>query len=52
MSIDSAVAQLLSLDPEKTTLSGAGAGSSFASTSKITTKLSDGTEKQFFMKTG
>ncbi|KAG9574796.1 hypothetical protein KCV04_g24384, partial [Aureobasidium melanogenum] len=39
-------------DPEKTTLSGAGAGSSFASTSKITTKLSDGTEKQFFMKTG
>ncbi|KAG9951941.1 Ketosamine-3-kinase, partial [Aureobasidium melanogenum] len=52
MSLDSAVAQLLSLDPEKTTLSGAGAGSSFASTSKITTKLDDGTEKQFFMKTG
>jgi hypothetical protein len=52
MTIDSAVAKLLSLDPKETTISGAGAGSSFASTSKITTKLSDGTEKQFFMKTG
>jgi protein-ribulosamine 3-kinase len=51
MTIDSAVAKLLSLDPKETTISGA-AGSSFASTSKITTKLSDGTEKQFFMKTG
>lgn len=52
MAINSAVARLLSLDPEKTTQSGAGAGSSFASTSKITTKLDDGTEKHFFMKTG
>lgn len=52
MAIDSAVAKLLSLDPKETTISGAGAGSSFASTSKITTRLSDGTEKQFFMKTG
>jgi len=52
MAIDSAVAKLLSLDPSQTTISGAGAGSSFASTSKITTKLDDGTEKQFFMKTG
>ncbi|THW94489.1 fructosamine kinase [Aureobasidium pullulans] len=51
MTIDSAVAQLLSLDPKETTVSGSG-GSSFSSTSKITTKLGDGTEKQFFMKTG
>jgi hypothetical protein len=52
MTIDSAVAELLSLDLRETTVSSAGGGSSFASTSKITTKLSDGTEKQFFMKTG
>ncbi|CAD0109833.1 unnamed protein product [Aureobasidium uvarum] len=52
MTIDSAIAKLLSLDPDATRLSGAGAGSSFASTSKITTKLSNGTEKHFFMKTG
>ncbi|KAI4726426.1 fructosamine kinase [Aureobasidium sp. EXF-10728] len=52
MTIDSAIAKLLSLDPNATTLSSAGAGSSFASTSKITTKLDNGTEKQFFMKTG
>jgi protein-ribulosamine 3-kinase len=52
MTIDSAVTKLLSLDSKETTVSSAGGGSSFASTSKITTKLSDGTEKQFFMKTG
>jgi protein-ribulosamine 3-kinase len=52
MAIDSAIAKLLSLDPKQTTISSAGGGSSFASTSKITTKLSDGTEKQLFMKTG
>jgi protein-ribulosamine 3-kinase len=50
MTIDSAVAKLLSLDPKETTISSA--GSSFASTSKITTKLSDGTERQYFMKMG
>lgn len=49
---DPAVTELLRLDPEQTTVSSAGGGSSFASTSKITTKLSDGTEKSFFMKTG
>ena len=53
MKLDSAVAKLLSLDPANTTISGAGGGGmSSASTSKITTKLDDGTEKQFFMKTG
>jgi protein-ribulosamine 3-kinase len=52
MTIDSAVAKLLSLDPKETTISSAGGGSSFASTSKITTKLSDGTERQYFMKMG
>jgi protein-ribulosamine 3-kinase len=52
MTIDSAIAKLLALDPKQTTISSAGGGSSFASTSKITTKLSDGTEKQFFMKKG
>ncbi|KAI5208691.1 fructosamine kinase [Aureobasidium subglaciale] len=51
MAIDSAVAQLLSLNPKETTVSGSG-GSSFSSTSKITTKLDDGTTKQYFMKTG
>jgi protein-ribulosamine 3-kinase len=52
MTIDSAIAKLLALDPKQTTISSAGGGSSFASTSKITTELSDGTEKQFFMKKG
>ncbi|KAI5249470.1 fructosamine kinase [Aureobasidium subglaciale] len=51
MEIDSAVTQLLSLNPRETTVSGSG-GSSFSSTSKITTKLDDGTTKQYFMKTG
>ncbi|KAI5259373.1 fructosamine kinase [Aureobasidium subglaciale] len=51
MAIDSAVAQLLSLNLKETTVSGSGV-SSFSSTSKITTKLDDGTTKQYFLKTG
>jgi protein-ribulosamine 3-kinase len=53
MKLDPAVIQLLNLDAESTTVSSAGGGGcSSASTSKITSKLSDGTEKLFFMKTG
>lgn len=53
MKLDSAVIALLNLDPENTRVSSAGGGGcSSASTSKITTKLEDGAEKTFFMKTG
>lgn len=53
MKLDPAVIELLKLDPDNTTVSSAGGGGcSSASTSKITSKLSDGTEKLFFMKTG
>jgi hypothetical protein len=53
MKLDPAVVELLRLDPERATVSSAGGGGcSSASTSKITCKLSDGTEKNFFMKTG
>ena len=53
MKLDPAVIELLKLDPENTTVSSAGGGGcSSASTSKITSKLADGTEKCFFMKTG
>lgn len=53
MKLDPAVIKLLNLDPENTSVSSAGGGGcSSASTSKITSKLSDGTEKCFFMKTG
>ncbi|OCK81815.1 Ketosamine-3-kinase [Lepidopterella palustris CBS 459.81] len=53
MKLDPAVVKLLSLDPSNTTVSSTGGGGcSSASTSKITSKLSDGTEKCFFMKTG
>ncbi len=53
MKLDPAVVQLLSLDPDKTSVSSAGGGGmSSASTSKITTTLGDGRKKQFFMKTG
>jgi hypothetical protein len=53
MKLDPAVIKLLQLDPDNTTVSSAGGGGcSSASTSKITSKLSDGTEKLFFMKTG
>ena len=53
MKLDDAVVELLQLDPEHTSVSSAGGGGcSSASTSKITCRLSDGSEKHFFMKTG
>lgn len=53
MQLDKAVVALLKLDPQLTTVSSArGAGSSSASTSKISTKDEDGRSKDFFMKTG
>jgi protein-ribulosamine 3-kinase len=53
MKLDPAVAKLLDLDSATTTVSSAGGGGcSSASTSKIVSKLQDGTEKVFFMKTG
>jgi protein-ribulosamine 3-kinase len=53
MKLDPAVVQLLGLDDAATTVSAAGGGGcSSASTSKIVSKLQDGTEKAFFMKTG
>jgi hypothetical protein len=53
MKVDSAVSKLLRLDADTTSVSSAGGGGcSSASTSKIVSKLKDGTEKTFFMKTG
>jgi protein-ribulosamine 3-kinase len=53
MKIDPALVSLLKLDAAQTTISGAGGGGmSSASTSKITTKLEDGSTMQYFMKTG
>lgn len=53
MKLDPAVRELLSLDLSNTNVSShGGGGCSSASTSKITSKLNDGTEKCFFMKTG
>lgn len=53
MKIDSALVSLLKLDPAQTSVSSAGGGGmSSASTSKITTRLSDGSQMQYFMKTG
>ncbi|KAI9697477.1 MAG: hypothetical protein M1820_007812 [Bogoriella megaspora] len=53
MKIDPAIAKLLSLDASTTSVSShGGAGMSSASTLKITTRTSDGEEKQYFMKTG
>lgn len=53
MKLDTAVIELLGLDPEHTSVGPAGGGGcSSASTSKITCKLSNGTQKTFFMKTG
>ncbi|KAK5717318.1 hypothetical protein LTR15_009211 [Elasticomyces elasticus] len=53
MKLDSAIVSLLGLDPDKTSVSSSGGvGMSSASTSKITTELPDGSEKQYFMKTG
>ncbi|TKA66822.1 hypothetical protein B0A55_08261 [Friedmanniomyces simplex] len=52
MKLDSAVVSLLGLDPKNTSVSSSGGvGMSSASTSKITSKLSDGSEMQYFMKT-
>ena len=53
MKVDSAILKLLQLDADSTSISSAGGGGcSSASTSKIVSKLSNGTEKTFFMKTG
>jgi protein-ribulosamine 3-kinase len=53
MKPDPGVVKLLGLDPEHTKVSSAGGGGcSSASTSKISAKLSDGTDKAFFLKTG
>jgi len=53
MKLDSAVLKVLALDSSKATISSHGAGGmSSASTSKITTMLSNGKAKSFFMKTG
>lgn len=53
MKLDPAVAKLLGLNPVSTIVSPAGGGGcSSASTSKIVSKLPDGTEKAIFMKTG
>jgi protein-ribulosamine 3-kinase len=53
MKLDPAVIKLLGLESAITTVSSAGGGGcSSASTSKIVSKLEDGTEKTFFMKTG
>lgn len=51
MKVDPAVVKLLGLNSDGTTVSSAG-GSSFASTSKIVSRLDDGSEKAYFMKTG
>jgi hypothetical protein len=53
MKLDTAVLKLLNLDGDDTSVSSAGGGGcSSASTSKIVSKFSDGTERSFFMKTG
>lgn len=51
MKVDPAVVKLLGLSSDKTTVSSVG-GSSFASTSRIVSRLDDGSEKAYFMKTG
>lgn len=51
MKLDQAVIDLLHLDAANTTVSRVGGGCSSASSAKISTKLADGTEKHFFMKT-
>ena len=53
MKVDSAIVSLLKLDAAQTSVSSAGGGGmSSASTSKITTRLEDGSTMQYFMKTG
>lgn len=50
--LDSAVAQLLQLDPANASVSSHGAGGmSAASTAKISITLADGKQKMYFMKT-
>ncbi|PGH29248.1 1-phosphatidylinositol-3-phosphate 5-kinase [[Emmonsia] crescens] len=51
MKLDQAVLDLLHLDAAHTTVSRTAGGCSSASAAKISTKLTDGTEKRFFMKT-
>ena len=51
MKLDSAIIKALSLDPTKTSVASHG-GSGYSTTAKISTTLKDGTNKQFFMKTG
>ena len=51
MKIDPAVIRALSLDESVTSVNKHG-GSGFATTAKITTKLKDGSQKDFFLKTG
>lgn len=51
MELDAAIVRLLALNDAKTQVSSHG-GSSFSSTSKITTALKDGTTKMYFMKAG
>ncbi|KAF2856454.1 Ketosamine-3-kinase [Plenodomus tracheiphilus IPT5] len=53
MKLDPAIVKLLGVNPDTTTISPAGGGGcSSASTSKIVSRLDDGSEKAFFMKTG
>ncbi|KAL1301598.1 hypothetical protein AAFC00_005828 [Neodothiora populina] len=53
MNLDSAIIELLGLDPANASVSSAGEGGcSSASTSKITATLPDGSEKKYFMKSG
>jgi len=53
MKLDPAVVKLLDLNPDRTNVASAGGGGmSSASTFKVISKLDDGTEEAFFMKTG
>lgn len=53
MQLDAAIAKLLGVNAEQTSVDSAGGGGcSSAKTSKITTRLDDGARKTFFMKTG
>jgi hypothetical protein len=53
MKLDTQVARILSIDSSKASVAGGGGGGcSFASTSRITSIDHDGTEQQFFMKSG
>lgn len=53
MKLDPAIGRLLSLDTEKTVVSSSGGGGcSSASTSRIITRTTDGSEIAYFLKTG